>query len=101
MSESTKGTIRFETRAGMPLEAAFDAGRLTSDGGLPWLSEADEALGVCAALAACIPEWRQRIVRHSLTTLVRQRVNSNRTPDGMAPDAPWERRRSKGDAWRL
>jgi hypothetical protein len=25
----------------------------------------------------------------------------HRTPDGMAPDAPWERRRSEGDAWRL
>jgi hypothetical protein len=39
-----------------PLEAAFDAGRLTSDGGLPWLAEADEALGLCEALARCIPE---------------------------------------------
>jgi hypothetical protein len=58
----------------VPLEAAFDAGRLTSDGGLPWLAEADEALGLCATLAACIPEWRQRIVRHSMATLVRQRV---------------------------
>jgi hypothetical protein len=56
------------------LEAAFDAGRLTSDGGLPWVSEADRALGLCEALAACIPEWRQRVVRHSLVTLVRQRV---------------------------
>jgi hypothetical protein len=74
MSESTKGTVRFEARGGLPLEAAFDAGRLTSDGGLPWLAEADEALGLCAALATCIPEWRQRIVRHSLATLVRQRV---------------------------
>src|SRR3954470_13625155 len=74
MSQSTKGSVRFGTREGVPLEAAFDAGRLTSDGGLPWLAEADEALGLCAALAACIPEWRQRIVRHSLATLVRQRV---------------------------
>ena len=35
MSESTKGAVRFETPGGVPLEAAFDAGRLTSDGGLP------------------------------------------------------------------
>jgi len=74
MVESTRGTIRFETRAGLPLEAAFDAGRLTSDGGLPWLAEADAALGLCDGLAACVPEWRQRVVRHSRTTLVRQRV---------------------------
>jgi hypothetical protein len=56
------------------LEAAFDAGRLTSDGGLPWLAAADQALGVCDALAACVPEWRRGPVRHSLATLVRQRV---------------------------
>ena len=74
MVESTKGAVRLGTRVGVPLEAAFDAGRLTSDGGLPWVSEADQALGLCEALAACIPEWRQRVVRHSLVTLVRQRV---------------------------
>jgi hypothetical protein len=57
------------------LSATFDGGRLTSDGGLPWLGEADAALGgLCEALAECIPEWRQGPVRHSLLTLVRQRV---------------------------
>lgn len=74
MSQSTKRSVRFGTRAGMPLEAAFDAGRLTSDGGLPWLAEADEVLGLCEGLAACIPEWRRGPVRHALATLVRQRV---------------------------
>ena len=74
MVESTKGSVRFRTSVGQPLEAAFDAGRLTSDGGLPWVSEADRALGLCDLLAGCIPEWRQRVVRHSLATLVRQRV---------------------------
>ncbi len=74
MVESTRRSVRFGTQIGEPLTAAFDAGRLTSDGGLPWVSEADQALGLCEALAACIPEWRQRVVRHPLTTLVRQRV---------------------------
>jgi Transposase DDE domain group 1 len=74
MTKSTSATLRFESAVGLPVEATFDAGRLTSDGGLPWLAEADGALGLCEALAACIPEWRQRVVRHSLTTLVRQRV---------------------------
>ena len=32
------------------------------------------AVGVCAALAACVPEWRRGGVRHSLEALVRQRV---------------------------
>jgi hypothetical protein len=74
MRESTGATVRFEGQAGLPLEAAFDAGRLTSDGGLPWLAEADAELGVCEALAAEVPEWRRGPVRHSLGTLVRQRV---------------------------
>jgi hypothetical protein len=52
----------------------FDGGQLTSDGGVPWVARAEEALGVCAALAACVPEWRRGGVRHSLETLVRQRV---------------------------
>ena len=73
-ADSATSRYTFAMPAALPLEAAFDGGRLTSDGGLPWLAEADEALGLCAALAACIPEWRQRIVRHSLATLVRQRV---------------------------
>jgi Transposase DDE domain group 1 len=64
----------FPTPAGVSLGARFDGGRLTSDGGLLWLAEAEAALGVCAALAACLPEWRRGPVRHSLEALVRQRV---------------------------
>ena len=56
------------------LQTRFDGPQLTSDGGLCWLSEADTALGLCAALAQHIPEWRHGSVRHSLETLVRQRV---------------------------
>ena len=74
MTESTSATVRFEGVRGLPLEAAFDAGRLTSDGGLPWLAEADDELGLCEALAAEVPEWRRGPVRHSLAALVRQRV---------------------------
>ncbi len=74
MGHSAIGAPRFPASVGRPLEAAFDAGRLTSDGGLPWLAEADQALGLCAALAACVPEWRRGPVRHSLEALVRQRV---------------------------
>jgi hypothetical protein len=73
-SRSTTDALRFNTPAGVPVEAAFDAGRLTSDGGLPRLSEADGQLGLWAAFAAPIPEWRRGPVRHSLEALVRQRV---------------------------
>jgi len=73
MSQSTTA-LAFGTRAAVPLLAAFDGGRLTSDGGLPWLAEADTALTLCASLARCIPDWRRRRGQHSLETLVRQRV---------------------------
>jgi hypothetical protein len=65
---------RFGGAVPLPLEASFDGGRLTSDGGLPWLDQADEALGVCAALAVVIPEWRRGPVHHALAALIRQRV---------------------------
>jgi hypothetical protein len=72
--DSAIPTFTFATSTALPLEAGFDGGRITSDGGLPWLAEADAALGLCAAFAARIPEWRRAPVRHSLQTLVRQRV---------------------------
>jgi hypothetical protein len=74
MVQSTASAISFDTRAGVPLIAAFDGGRLTSDGGLPWLAEADTALALCATLARCIPDGRRRRGVHSLETLLRQRV---------------------------
>jgi hypothetical protein len=76
VSHSATGPISFATRADLPLEATFDGGRLTSDGGLPWLVEVEEALGVCAALARCLTDWRKDPARsrHSLEVLVRQRV---------------------------
>jgi hypothetical protein len=74
MEDSATYPLRFET-APLELEAAFDGGRITSDGGLLWLAQTDRDLGLCEAVAEHIPEWRgSRSVRHSLATLVRQRV---------------------------
>ncbi len=64
----------FDTSSALALEAAFDGGRLTSDGGLVWLSEVDSELGLCEAIAECVPEWRKRKAPHSLIALVKQRV---------------------------
>jgi hypothetical protein len=66
-------SIEFQLPASS-VHTRFDGPQLTSDGGLCWLSEADTALDLCTGLAACIPEWRSGPVRHSLETLVRQRV---------------------------
>src|SRR5438309_2241317 len=51
-------------------------GRSPATAGCPgWCKQ---ALGVCAALAAGVPEWRRGGVRHSLENLVRQREKWNR-----------------------
>jgi hypothetical protein len=72
--DSATDGYTFATPTPLPLHAAFDGGRLTSDGGLPWLAEADATLGLCALIASFVPEWRKRTGQHSLETLVRQRV---------------------------
>lgn len=73
MNDSATSPLRFETTP-LEIEAAFDGGRITSDGGLLWLAEVDRELGACEAIAENVPEWRGRSAKHALTTLVRQRV---------------------------
>jgi hypothetical protein len=74
MQDCATQRMHFETQTALALEAAFDGGRITSDGGLLWLSEADSELGLCQAISEHVPEWRKRRGRHSLESLVRQRV---------------------------
>jgi hypothetical protein len=74
MQDSPTTLMRFETPTTLALEATFDGGRITSDGGLLWLAQTEEQLGVCERIASHIPEWRGASVRHSLVRLVRQRV---------------------------
>lgn len=73
MPESTSSRIRFAAPA-RPVDASFDLEALTSDGGLVWLREADEALGLSADLAAAMPDWRRGPVRHPLAGLLQQRL---------------------------
>lgn len=73
MGQSATGLVSFAGPSGV-IEARFDLDQLTSDGGLLWLSEADDELGLSAAFAHVIPEWRRGPVRHPLAALVRQRV---------------------------
>jgi hypothetical protein len=66
--------LRFETEAALAVEAAFDGGRISSDGGLLWLAKMDKELGLCEAISECVHEWRKRRARYSLEALIRQRV---------------------------
>jgi hypothetical protein len=74
MTDCATFGMRFGTQTALAIEAAFDGGRITSDAGLVWLAEADSELGLCEAISECVPEWRKRRGRHSLESLVRQRV---------------------------
>lgn len=57
------------------LTAAFDGGRLTSDGGVLLLAQAERAMGICRQLASCIADPRDpsRVV-HQLDDILRARI---------------------------
>ena len=74
MQDCATTKLRFDTQTALTLEAAFDGGRITSDGGLVWLAKADSELGLCERIAEHVPEWRKRKGRHSLHALIKQRV---------------------------
>jgi hypothetical protein len=74
MSDCATPKLRFETPTSLALEAAFDGGRITSDGGLTWLARMDSEMGLSRAISECIPEWRTRRGHHSLSTLAKQRI---------------------------
>lgn len=49
--------MRFETLdAPLALEAIFDGGRITSDGGLLWVAWVDRDLSLCETIAERVPE---------------------------------------------
>jgi hypothetical protein len=55
--------------------AAFDGGRITSDGGVMLLAEAERRLGIAALLAAAIPDGRDASrVTHTLADILRARI---------------------------
>src|SRR5712671_1456483 len=60
---------------GRPVEAAFDAGLVTSDAGALLLGATDRAIGMMDRLAACFhDERRAGLIEHEVATLVGQRV---------------------------
>jgi hypothetical protein len=55
--------------------AAFDRGRITSDGGVALLALADRRIGIVDRLAGLIPDGRDpALVTHSLASILRARV---------------------------
>ena len=74
MQDCATQKIRFETPTPLALEAAFDGGRLTSDGGLSWLAKMDSEMGLSEIISECVPEWLTRRGRHTMLALVKQRL---------------------------
>lgn len=64
------------------VSAAFDGGRLTSDGGVLLLAQAERRIGICEQLADCIADRRDpsRVV-HALDDILRARVLASITGD--------------------
>jgi hypothetical protein len=55
--------------------AAFDGGRISSDGGVLLLAGADRRLGLIDTLAAIMPDHRdQGLITHTMSDILRARV---------------------------
>lgn len=75
MTDDTGLPFSFPAVSRKKITAAFDGGKLTSDGGVMLLAVADRRLGVAAKLSCVFPERRDpgRIV-HSLADMIRARI---------------------------
>jgi hypothetical protein len=75
MTDCNRNPILFSNLGRRTVEARFDGGSLTSDAGALLLREADQRLGLTAALDAVIPDPRnQELIVHQQLTMLRQRI---------------------------
>jgi len=74
-NDDSAAPISFPAVGRKKLTAAFDGGRLTSDGGVLLLAQAERSMGICARLAACIADRRDPArVTHKLDDILRARI---------------------------
>ena len=75
MTDDTTLPFAFPAVERKKVTAAFDGGRITSDGGVMLLAEAERGLGIAALLAAAIPDGRDasRVI-HPLADILRARI---------------------------
>ena len=75
MSDDTTQPFLFPAVARKKVTAAFDGGRLTSDGGVMLLAGAERRLGIAERLAALIADPRNPLfVTHSVADILRARM---------------------------
>jgi hypothetical protein len=75
LSDDSAAAFSFPAVRGKKVTAAFDGGRLTSDGGVLVLAQAERMMAICGRLAACIADPRDpaRVV-HRLEDILRARI---------------------------
>jgi hypothetical protein len=75
MTDDTLLPFSFPAVRGKKVTAAFDGGRMTSDGGVMLLAEAERRLGLADRLAAviCDPRDPERVV-HAMADILRARI---------------------------
>jgi hypothetical protein len=75
MQEGTTERFAFPAIGRKKLTAAFDGGRLTSDGGVMLLAAAERRMGIAQTLAPLIADPRDpRLVTHSVADILRARM---------------------------
>ena len=75
MTDCTAEPVVFPSCKGRLVEASFSGGAITSDGGAVLLRQADRMLGLTERAAKALTDTRRKAsCRHSLLTMVRQRV---------------------------
>ena len=70
-----QGQMSLDLGLGRDIEAKFDGGRISSDGGLLLLRKADEKLELTKLAGICLRDWRRAdLVDHSIEQLFQQRI---------------------------
>jgi hypothetical protein len=73
--QSSPNDFHFQTPSALPIQAAFDGGHITTDGGALLLAEVERHTGILAQLAACFTDHRDPdAVEHTVPHLIAQRV---------------------------
>lgn len=75
MPKCTDGIVRFGKIGRRQVQAAFDGGDITSEGGVMLLREVDRRLGLTRAAAAAFDDDRRKAsVRHTMRDMLAQRI---------------------------
>lgn len=74
-TECNGSTVRFHPLGRREVQAAFDGGRITSDGGGLLLREVEKRTGILRQFAACFTDHRdEELIEHTVGELIAQRV---------------------------